>query len=211
MDTPADEGNEFSFLMEGERGAGTAPPQAEGKLPGANDVAAAKEQHSRAAAHEVLMTPHIRHSMYGRESRGAVLEGQFDDCADTGGARKQPISTAPHEVLVSPGVRCSVSAADDSLSRGGRRTEKQGQGPSSGVGGPDLPRLSLGDPLLHGGVDPTSRRSLGRGTQLSEAPATTSSRSRMDESSWGRRERQAYEPLGPGLVADGGLTTAVSK
>merc|ERR1711893_378307 len=158
MDTPADEGNEFSFSVEGERGAGTAPPQADGKLPGANDVAAAREQHSRAAAHEVLMTPHIRRLVYGRESRGAVLEGQFEDYAGAGGARKQPISTAPRKVLTPTDVRGSVSAADDSLSRGGRRTEEQGQGPSSEVGGLDLHRLSLGDPLLHSGMPPTFRQ-----------------------------------------------------
>merc|ERR1711893_212803 len=122
MDTPADEGNEFSFFMRDERGAGTAPPQAVGIVPGANDVAAAKEQHSRAATHEVLMTPHIRRSVYGRESRGAVLEGQLLDYEDAGGARKQPISTAPHEVLTPAEVRCSVSAAEDSRYQGGRLT-----------------------------------------------------------------------------------------
>ena len=147
MNTPVVEENLISFVETGERGAGTAPPQAVGKVPGANDVAAAKEQHSRAAAHEVLTTPHVRRSVYGRESRGAVLEGQFDDYADAGGARKQPISPAPHEVLTQTDVRRSVHAVQSSSPHGGGRTEDQGQGPSLEVGGLGLHRPSLGDPL----------------------------------------------------------------
>ena len=164
LETPANVGNEFSFSMKGERGAGTAPPQAVGKVPGVHvhDVAAAREQHSRAATQEVLMTPHIRRSVYGRESRGAVSEGQFGGRGGTAMVGKQPSSTGPHEVLTFTNVICSVGAG--SSPREGGRAEDQGQGSSSVLRGLGLPRPSMDDPYGHSSMPPS-------GGKLSEQSA----------------------------------------
>ena len=90
-----------------------------------------------------------------------------------------------------------MSAGEDSRSNGGGQADEQGQGPSSEVGDLNLHRLSLGDPLLHSGVPPTSRQSLGLGSQVGGASATPPSRTRVGDLGWGEQGGMGHERLGP--------------
>ena len=111
--TPVVDEKVASFFTGDKGDAAIALPQVVGGVPGVYNAAAARQQHNRAAAQEVLMMPRIRCSVYGREIQGIVLEGQFDDYVEAAEAGKQSINAAPHEVLTLADVRSSGRADED--------------------------------------------------------------------------------------------------
>merc|ERR1711893_95987 len=117
-------------------------------MAGTHDVAAALGQPGRAATstQEVLTTPHVRRSVYGRESHGAVSEGLLQAKGDDAFAREQPFGLVPHEVPTFPDVRSSAGAGEGLL-HDERLLQEQGQGLSSLLVDTTPPRTGLSDPL----------------------------------------------------------------
>merc|ERR1711893_226183 len=105
-------------------------------------------QPGRAAAgtQEVLTTPRVRRSVYGRESHGAVPEGLLDGRGDAAPAGEQSFGPVPREGLTFSNVRGSAGA-EEGYRWDERRTQTQGQGPSSLLVDLSPPRTGLGDPL----------------------------------------------------------------
>merc|ERR1711893_82660 len=162
--TPVAKENVTSFFMMDERGAGQAPTQAARKEAGTHDVAAALDQPGRAATstQEVLTTPHVRRSVYGRESHGAVSEGLLQAQGDDAFAREQPFGLVPHEVPTFSDVRSSAGAGEGLL-HDERLPQEQGQGLSSLLVDITPPRTGLSDPLRPEKVPLTAG---GRGPQV---------------------------------------------
>merc|ERR1712044_119746 len=176
------------------RGAGPAPAQAASREAGTHDVAAALGQPGRAAVgtQEVLTTPHVRRSVYGRESHGAVPEGLLEGQGDVAPAKEQPFSPVPREVLTFSDVRGSVGA-EEGYRCDERRTQTQGQGPSSLLVDLSPPRTGLGDPLRPDRV-PLAFQGLGsRDVRVSDDLATSAApslRTQTDETG-----REGYDGL----------------